>query len=428
MFYIPWNTDTFIHTVQLTETPHRQTLGDFTPKNVFTYRVPSDSAKSIDAILYTDNAVSLRKTGLPSSTGNNALVSEPLYSLFTKVYQLSPDIKYNIQNGDLIINATDIVLVYDRSGKSTTYKSAPAKLKTKIDVVPYSPWIINNPANTIQVLYVQSEKNTLVALFRMDNTGRVVLQNYGRFNETDVDNGNDQGTSDDHSEFDPDLTKSAISDYYKWYWYWNSSGAGANSQYSNNYMLKTQIVPPVCPSCPSVSCGKSDTSSDSKSGSGSGSGSSDNALNKTVDTTGNVINKTVDTTGNVINKTIDTTSNLLTSGGTGASNLLTSGATGATNLLTSGATGATNLLRDAGSGVSNILGKTLDTTSNILGGNSQGAGYYYGGLNTNTDGSYQAPGFSQGNPPTDSYSYYGALQNKGSQYIPITADFSAFKK
>jgi hypothetical protein len=111
---------------------------------------------------------------------------------------------------------------------------------------------------------------------------------------------------------------------------------------------------------------------------------------------------------------------------------LTSGASGATNLLTSGASGATNLLRDAGSGAVGIIGKTLDTTGNVLGGLTQsnvqgGAGAYYGGLNTQPNAS-GVPGFSKGNPPNDTYSYYGALANKGANYIPITADFSAFKK
>jgi hypothetical protein len=95
-----------------------------------------------------------------------------------------------------------------------------------------------------------------------------------------------------------------------------------------------------------------------------------------------------------------------------------------------------DLLKDAGSGVVKIADKTLNTTGNIVGdltgassGNAiGGAGAYYGGLNTPYGGGYSAPGFSRGAPPIDNYSYYGALPNKGSNYIPITADFSAFKK
>jgi hypothetical protein len=34
----------------------------------------------------------------------------------------------------------------------------------------------------------------------------------------------------------------------------------------------------------------------------------------------------------------------------------------------------------------------------------------------------------QGIPGIDPYSYYGALPSKGANYMPITADFSAFGK
>ena len=30
--------------------------------------------------------------------------------------------------------------------------------------------------------------------------------------------------------------------------------------------------------------------------------------------------------------------------------------------------------------------------------------------------------------PIDNYSQYGALQSKGCNYMPVTADFSAFRK
>ena len=41
-----------------------------------------------------------------------------------------------------------------------------------------------------------------------------------------------------------------ISYYYKWYWFWNTSGS-MPVNFSEDYMLKTQVVPPVCPACPS---------------------------------------------------------------------------------------------------------------------------------------------------------------------------------
>ena len=73
-------------------------------------------------------------------------------------------------------------------------------------------------------------------------------------------------------------------------------------------------------------------------------------------------------------------------------------------------------------------------------GGSYGNGSYgnYGsgaGVGAGVEGSYGtsgassgAPGFSQGNAPIDNYSYYGALPEKGADYMPVTTDFSAFRK
>jgi hypothetical protein len=47
---------------------------------------------------------------------------------------------------------------------------------------------------------------------------------------------------------------SIISDYYKKYWNSNLPATTINGvkQYSNDFLLKTQIIPPICPSCPQL--------------------------------------------------------------------------------------------------------------------------------------------------------------------------------
>jgi hypothetical protein len=474
LFYVPWNTDTYVHAIQITASPSDALASSFKPKNVFTYRIPSDSSVNINATIYSSSVINLTApasapASADTSSSQNTLTTEPLYSATVQVYQLSSDVKFDSKNGNLIVNGTGSVIVYDRTGKPTTYTTAPAAsvLPTEISNTSYAPWIVNNANNTTQILYIQSEKLTVVALFQTDTANRYKMINIARFNETGIDNGTTPSpqpapTPSPQPEQpgasvppgppgpptpSPDVNPSAISDYYKWYWYWNSAGPGTNAQFSNNYLLKTQIVPPVCPSCPSANCASGSASSGSSGSSGSSTSinkdgniisntvdSAGNVVNKTVDTAGNVVNKTLDTAGNLVNKTIDTTSGLVTSGATGAANLLTSGASGAANLVTSGVSGATNLLRDAGSGIVNVADKTLDTTGNVLGSLTRNAntvggnGAYYGGLNTPYGRGYSAPGFSQGSPPIDNYSYYGALPKKGTNYIPITADFSAFGK
>jgi hypothetical protein len=461
LFYIPWGTDTYIHGIQLTASPSSSAIASFKPLNLYSYYIPSDMSANMSAVYYTNNVINLTvPANSDTSAQNGTSVTEPLYSAKRQVYQLTSDIKYDINSGIVVVNSTNAIIVYDRSGKQTTYSTAPddSVISTAISGSVSASWIANNATNTTQIVYIPSQNKTVILLLQKDAAGRFNVLKSIRFNASTVIGSNGEGDNGNTSIIStpsvppasgPTVDPSAISDYYKWYWYWNSAGPGTNAQYSNNYLLKTQIVPPVCPACPTATCASTASSIDSGSSSSVKKDSNSNIITDTVDTTGNVINKTVDTTGNVINKTIDTTSNLLTSGATGATNLLTSGVSGATDLVKSGASGATDLvksgasgtvdlLKSAGSGVANIAGQTLSTTGNIVGSLTSGsntnaiggAGAYYGGLNTpyGSESGYSAPGFSRGSPPIDNYSYYGALPNKGSTYIPITADFSAFKK
>jgi hypothetical protein len=457
LFYIPYGTDTYIHGIQLTASPSDTAKSSFKPLNLYSYYIPADMSANMSAVYYTNSVINLN---VPASSDrsdqNGTLVTESLYSSTRKVHQLTSDIKYDINSGNVIVNSTNSIIVYNRNGTQTKYSSVPSDsaISSSISGSVSTAWIANNDTNTTQIVYIPSKNKTVILLFQKDSAGRFTVLRSARFNAKTVIGSNGEGddenscTSSSTSSNDPTVDPSAVSDYYKWYWYWNSAGPGTNAQYSNNYLLKTQIVPPVCPACPSATCATTASSTDSGTGSSAKKDSTTkttntvdangNTITKTVDTAGDVINKTVDTAGDVINKTVDTTSKLLTSGATGATNLLTSGATGTADLVKSGASGTVDLLKDTGSGVANIAGKTLSTTGNIVGNltsrsNSNaigGAGAYYGGLNTphGSESGYNAPGFSRGSPPIDNYSYYGAMPNKGSNYIPITADFSAFKK
>ena len=276
-----------------------------------------------------------------------------------------------------------------------------------------------------------------------------------------------------------ELDSSSSNDYLKWYWKNNGDSNGASM---SDYMLKTQIIPPVCPSCSSCpSCTGSGTCTNCGGKGGSGTvassgksmfdsngqpnmydnngnltscaalgpngvgydanlmpmycnsndpnllrfkqsiagqsnpsnngigGVNNNGLggvaNNVVNTTGGIIGGTIGGVGQLANKAIDTTSNLLTSAGSGASNLLTSVGTGVSNLAKPGQGGYGG---QAGQGVYNNTTKQL--------GNNQRSTYY----GTHNQSSEQSP---------DQYSYYGQLPSKGgSNYMPLTTDFSAFGK
>ena len=278
----------------------------------------------------------------------------------------------------------------------------------------------------------------------------------------------------DLSKFDDN----AISDYFKWYWYWKS-GAGSPGTDTSDYILKTQIVPPVCPasaSCPS--CQNSSSGTCTNCGGKGGSGTVTSSGTSIFDICGNPTtcaklgpngigydaskNKIMcynnggtgtgtsagtntngqgnygsNSAGGVANNAISTTGNIIGGAASGAGAIVGGTALGAGllaekaidttgGLLTGAGTGASNLLTGAGRGISNILTPGQNGGQGVGQGTGQGTGYGgAGGAGNNQRSTY----YGTQNQYSDQYSYYGQLPSKtGSNYMPITTDFSAFSK
>jgi hypothetical protein len=126
--------------------------------------------------------------------------------------------------------------------------------------------------------------------------------------------------------------------------------------------------------------------------------------------------------------------------GSGGVGLLRDTGSGAVGLLKDTGSGATGLLRDAGSGAAGLLKMNPAQIGNTPYGQQQNGGGQGGpnGYNAGYNNPYQSGYYSQGtynlpNNPLglqgiDPYSYNGALVSKGSNYIPVTGDFSSFRK
>lgn len=142
---------------------------------------------------------------------------------------------------------------------------------------------------------------------------------------------------------------------------------------------------------------------------------------------GGVANNVVSTTGNAFGSVTD----------------LAGGVVGtAADLVKGAGSGAVGLARDFGSGVANLgandnrwnsgIGRELTRESGAGGpsGRPSGGGSAGSSLGYTPFGSVSAKSFGNmpGKTPVDNYSAYGALQSKGGNYMPVTADFSAFRK
>ena len=213
----------------------------------------------------------------------------------------------------------------------------------------------------------------------------------------------------------------------------------------HDYMLKTQIVPPVCPTCPSCpSSGVCNTCG--------GTGGSGTAVAGNVAAT--PANNTNNSNSNNSNNS-DSVTGLLRDAGSGTVGLAKDAGSGTVGLAKDAGSGTAGLARDAASGTVGLakdavggtvglakdaVGGTVGLAKDAVGGTVGLAKDAVGGV-ANTfgklapteitninDGSYAAGGGRGSSITTgsDRSSYFGALPPKGSDFIPITADFSKF--
>jgi hypothetical protein len=250
----------------------------------------------------------------------------------------------------------------------------------------------------------------------------------------------------------------------------------------SNYLLKTEVVPPVCPACPSCSSsngvctncgGNGGSGTQSSNGSSSivekaGSGATnlirdgaDGATNLARDAasgTYEVGKEVVTGTGNAISNTASGVGQFAKDTGSGVYNAAKDTGSGVGQFAKDTGSGIGQFAKDTGSGVYNAAkevgsgayGVAQDVTSGTIGlgremaggvGNMfSGPGVNNGGYNNSYGGpsyGYNNGGYNQGGymapqqPATagqDPYSYYGAVPPRygGCNYMPRTADFSNF--
>lgn len=209
------------------------------------------------------------------------------------------------------------------------------------------------------------------------------------------------------SENPPSLD-SIISDYYKKYWD-NSYQSG---KYSDDFLLKTQIVPPICPGCPNCPSSTACTNCGGNGGSGilDNSGSSlasrdlgiGNTVEEVVEDVSELAGNVVGTAGNLAEKIVDETSGLLHSAGSGLKHAVDDLSRGGYH---NGYGGPSKYSRNEST---NTQDATESGTNPAI-------------IPYSSYSNYTLP-----SAVIDPYSYQGALSSKGGNPLPITSDFSRF--
>lgn len=448
--YITWGNDTYLYVMDLANAKVSGNT-DVTGNLIVPSYTPAISAyfngtmkQSTNSYTISDK-INLKPAFTYTSDGkDDTNVVVDFYDKVQTVFQVVSNVWFDVKNGNLLTKTTGTdanLNVYARGSKTPTYSyttittgnTTPAS-QTSFSQTSVAPYFIQDTNNDHTIMYWANGDNTILSVFRnmLETNGMVKATKCHRFTRDGLYNANPASASATNKKqaIDTSGNKDILDAFARWYIYFNTNATGSNN--SSDYLLKTQIVPPVCPACPGcktegvcTDCGGKGGSGTKTTGSSSSLafdtktavGATGSAVANTVDATGNILGKTVDAAGNVAGKTVDVAGNVV---------------------------GKT--LDTAG----NVVNKTVDTAGNILGSTASALGLdrigyqqSYGGP-TNTSSSANATGYpsnstayrpgsnTTGVPnypnskPNDPYSYNGALQSKGGNFMAITTDFSKF--
>jgi hypothetical protein len=487
VFCLPWNTETYMHIINNTTNVN---------ENSFFFNTAGDIRK----FDYPDNNLIGLTSYIPFVMPADRSTADTFYDSQKSLYKIGQFVKYDITNGSLIIQteadgANKSITIYDRYGTAQVVNVART-ISTTTSTVPttnFQPFTVLDKLGQNLVLYLPYESKTVIALIGYSDNSKTkyTLNNVVRFTSTAVDLGTTTTPtmntgSTPAGPLSPPTQDSAMSEYFKWYWYWKNTGQSSNLNYSNDYLLKTQIVPPVCPACPLCKAGSACTNCGGQGGSGtisqngttvvggnkveqrgrpenvSNKGSGTFSSNADANTIGGSLTLTTydmvagvedvaKTGAGVLNNTVNKVTDVAGAGLAGAGMAvggvaLGAGALGSSAINTTGSVikDVTGLAAGAGSGVKDVLTQNRGlqpTNRSQTGDQSQLNSQLYGQDNTSsvgpdgkkltinrTEGAFKSPfGTTTGTQSGDQYSYYGALPSKGTtNFMPVTADFSAF--
>ena len=544
VFYFAWNKDTYLHVVDTSNNRHMVSYYINNSSAITTYDFSSNTPTHIYPRIQT------KATTADASNSSVFLLNTtvPVYDVSKNVYQLHTNVYYDNLRGYVICTvppattggSTTISNIYDYTGtdiyNAATSSSLPGGATTSArinaltgsvnqfaNVPTFTSSVVAASTDTSNNVLIMSNGNKkIVALFSNGSGGNTpIVRNYMKFNGAVIDTAvtpsattppattpSASATTPPASDTRTPMDSSGVySEYMKWYTYWNSVGQPGNKGFSDDYLLKTQIVPPVCPACNSVggctncNAGGSTYGSGAAGTAGTGGGEPGTLIAKTDGTSASVVatsGKQIttvdrggalastadpdtlggsltlgqlsfvaglqdvghvvgDTTSNAVNKVgegVGAVGQGIGSAGSGIYNTVNAAGQG----IYSAGAGVGGAIKDTGSylgGALNNVGSTAYEAGKYVGtgvgntladdvryggggrtGNIHDAGYkdnYYDPSRQSYNNSYRGDRGATMNAPgkytgtnIDQYSYYGALQSKGGNFMPLTSDFSKF--
>ena len=443
IFYCPFGPNTIVmmhNGIEMVANAFIDTTGctDISTNNLST--IGTSDAKDSDINTKVEIAADIH-TGLD---GKN------LYKVWNNAY-------YDLSNGNIyeISGNTEV----DTHNRDDNQGLDPTKTRDYSNMLTLtSDWIELADTNAY-ILYVRIALKTMIMVMGKTSAGTVLL-NKVSFNEDVKNIEPDQTSSTASSGTDETPNNNDADNNERMNAAWNrhmnnrssttaeesdeeetSDAYGGPWENPDDYIRKTQIVPPVCPACPA--CPKIDLSGICTNCGGNGG-------------------------AGAMGSVTGTAAGLARDAGSGATNLARDAGSGATNLARDTASGAAGFAKDTAGGAVGLAKDTVGGTVGLaretaggVGGMLKSAGSGIAGIFSNGagmgqgtsqgmgqrmgQGMGQGAGYNTGvampqhsistrtgtdqNAPIDPYSYYGQLPYKGAtNVVPITADFSSFAK
>jgi len=421
VFYIPWKESTYIIIVDKTAN-NPYSLCMFGPNNSVGHKIYS---KQDIGEIYS-------QTTLDEKT--NSAINEPLYKN-QSVYKISKNVAYDIQRGNIVILPSgqgEPASIYNRQGVKVDLSVINPDEKDSIPILVTGPWIIKIGDKTAG--FCIPYQDTIVICLLSDN-GTPSLINVKRFTAAGVDI---EGVQQSVEKPATDVSE------------------------NSDYILKTQIVPPVCPTCPACPGNVTCTNCGGQGGSGTltTDGKSIVGGNQAPETNGNrqggLVRQAISDTTGLARDVVSGTDDLVRDAASGTAGLAKDAVGGTVGLAKDAVGGTVGLAKDAVGGtvglakdvVGGTVGLAKDTVSGatglLTGAVSGVAGLFKpnptqiqnnqpqfqnNAINNTMQSSSGRRGGSYGGQTIDNTTYYGALPDRPSaNYMPITADFSAFSR
>jgi len=467
VLYVPWHNNTFIHIFTNTAVSGgSSTAQQLSPTQSFYFGYNPITADSFDS---SSLSVTLNTAPTENTSSYNGTIVSPFYNV-DAVYKVTDNVFFDIKYGSLIINKPAIVAqpsatppisavpasidIYKHTPttpmetKTTQNSIARCSISSCMDAnsnaIGFNVRTMKEGENMV-IMIVVADK-TIVAVLCIDNASgtspkALKIRNIVRFNRNGTDNGytNNRRTvsngDDEDDDYDPyDLSRYRRRDDDE---YWIDRLRRGSLM--DDYMLKTQVVPPVCPACPAcparseicTNCGGNGgngTLANTGSSVVNANGPVVNANGPVVNANGQPITRMTDSLGNTIVGTSRAAGQAI-SGTMGAAGQAISGTAGAAGqAITGTANAASNVITGTVGAVGNLASNVVGSATDLL--KSTGSGIT--GLIDRSSSNNQYSSNKQS--VLDPYSYQGQLNkprdlvatNTPAKYLPLTADFSSF--